>query len=293
MTVSRLLAIDIGGTTVKYGYWDVFALKLSQKGHFKTPSDWPTMLAQLKAIPDLSAGTIGGVAVSLPGSVDVKTGRVCGKTAVPYLNDFAIRDELQAAFKLPVAIQNDANCAGLAESWLGNAQGDGLTALMIVGTGVGGSMVESGHLVCGADHFAGEFGYMQLNEQGETLSELGSPVKMAEHYSKLTGRGELTDARVVFANAQEGDKFAIQCRDDLIHWLSVGAYNLIVSYNPDRLLIGGGISARDDLLAMLRDEVTQLKKDHGASAITTQIDRCRFQNDANLIGAVRAYMDRF
>ncbi len=286
---SRLLAIDIGGTSVKYGYW---YQKLTDSGSFKTPETWPEMLAALLSLPAKINQPIQGVAVSLPGGVNTKIGEISGLSAVPYLNGFPIRQELSKQFKLPVTIQNDANCAGLAEAWLGNAKDVSSVALLIIGTGIGGSIVQDGHLLTGRDYFMGEFGYSIMNERNETLSELGAPVKMARKYTRLSQSPEPVDAREIFERAKTGDELAQKCIEEMVHWLSIEAYNLITGFNPDRLLIGGGISVRDDFWAMIRDQTNRLLQQKGAT-VTTEIDRCKFCNASNLIGAVAQFLSEY
>ncbi|WP_087129315.1 MULTISPECIES: ROK family protein [Levilactobacillus] len=115
-----LLVIDIGGTTVKYGVWA--DQRIQRKGRFDTPKNWPDLLATLLTVRRRYDLAFRGVAISLPGSVDTVAGKISGTSAVNYLNGFPIKEALQTALGLPVSIQNDANCAGLAESWRGNAQ---------------------------------------------------------------------------------------------------------------------------------------------------------------------------
>lgn len=283
-----LLAIDIGGTTVKYAYWQ--NRQLAGKGRFETPETWTALLLALLKLKQEAPHPIMGVAISLPGSVDTVAGKITGTSAVEYLNEFEIKATLKEAFDVPVTIQNDANCAALAEAWLGNAAGTTSSVLMIIGTGIGGSIVQDGHIWTGHDQFGGEFGYMVMTGQDDTLSELASPVKMANRYNRLTGSPQPVDAHVVFDRSAKGDEVARQCLDEMYHWLSVAAYNLIVSVNPDRLLLGGGISSREDVLFHVKQRVSDLLHRHGAAAIETEIMSCQFQNDANLVGAVYQFL---
>lgn len=287
---TALLAVDIGGTSVKTALWRNNGLFCKQ--HFDTPATWSELLTKLDAVKDESTAAQGarvtGIAVSLPGSVDTVTGRITGTSAVHYLNAFPVRQSMADYFRLPVSLQNDANCAALAESWLGNASDVSSTVLMIVGTGIGGAIVNNQQLVTSHDNFAGEFGYMEMTAEGDTLSELASPVKMAQHYGQATQQPEIT-GREVFERADKGDFQAQRYVNRLYHWLSVAAYNLIVGLNPDRLLIGGGLSAREAVIAEIRHRVSAMQERHSAQAIQTEIEPCKYLNDANLIGAVRQF----
>lgn len=285
-----VLAIDIGGTTVKYGVWA--HQQLSQKGRFDTPHQWTDLLNELLRVQHRYNRAFTGVAISLPGSVDTVAGKISGTSAVDYLNGFPIKAALTAAMGLPVSIQNDANCAGLAEGWRGNAQDVADAMLLIIGTGIGGALLVDHQLMTGRNHFTGEFGYMVMNAEGGTLSELASPVRMAQHYCQLKQTLTAVTAQDVYDAAASGDATAQQCITEMMHWLSVGAFNSYVSLNPQRLLIGGGISARPGFVAELRAQVQQLMQANGAP-ITVDVQPCRFLNDANLIGAVRQFYLEF
>jgi len=278
-----LLVIDIGGTTVKYGVWADDQLR--QKNRFDTPASWPELLAKLTAVKASFKLPFAGVAVSLPGGVDTVVGKISGTSAVDYLNDFPIKATLRTALGVPVTIQNDANCAALAEAWRGNAKDVTDTLFLIVGTGVGGAVTRNGELITGQDHFAGEFGYMVMTPANETLSQLGSPVRMAQRYQRLRELPTAMTAEDVFDLANNGDTLAQQCVGDLLNWLSLGAYNLYVGLNPQRLLIGGGISARPGFVADLQRRIQHLMHQQRA-ALTADVRPCLFLNDANLIGAV-------
>lgn len=288
MAVKRdpLLVIDIGGTTVKYGVWQ--AEQLTDKGKFMTPATWPELLAALTQLKVRQTSAITGVAISLPGSVDPVAGKISGTSAVSYLNNFPIKAVLTRALGVPVSIQNDANCAALAELWQGNAEGLDSAVFMIIGTGIGGAVVMNGQLMTGPQQFSGEFGYMVMNEQGATLSEIGSPVKMAARFTRLKCLATPVSAQTVFRAAQAGDPVAQTCVTEMTHWLSCGAFNLSVGLNPQRVLIGGGISARPGFVADLQDQVQQLMVAHHAP-LTVDLRPCHFLNDANLIGAAAQF----
>lgn len=278
-----LLVIDIGGTTVKYGVWA--HQHLSQQDRLATPRTWPELLAAIVQIRQELALPFIGVAISLPGSVDTVAGKISGTSAVDYLNGFPIKEALRQALDLPVSIQNDANCAALAEIWQGNARDVTDVALLVLGTGVGGAVVWDHQLVAGRQNFTGEFGYQVMTAQGETLSELGSPVRMAERYSRLAKLTAPISAKAVYLAAEQGDDLAQFCIDEMLDWLSCAAFNLFVGLNPQRLLIGGGISGRPGFVAELKRRVQALMSQHGAP-LTADIMACKYHNAANLIGAV-------
>ncbi|MCY9806144.1 ROK family protein [Lentilactobacillus senioris] len=293
MTANAILAIDIGGTSVKYGLWQ--DQKLSNKGSFSTPTTTTTMLTALKEVKNTLEQTaftnIIGAAVSVPGCVNVTTGSISGISAVDYLNSIPFKDLLSRELNLPVSIQNDANCAALAEHVWGNAKDVNSAAFMIIGTGVGGAIIVNNQLFGGEANFAGEFGYAIMNSTGETLSQLGSPVKMAEKYNQLTDSSTNLTGKEVFTAADNGDQLARKCVNELYDTLSLAAYNLVVNFSPQRLVIGGGVSARQELITELNKRVNDLLKQNG-TPLNIDVINCQFLNDANLVGAVCEYLNQ-
>ncbi len=159
-----ILAFDIGGTAVKYGLWEE---QLSQTNDFPTPATWPEMQQQLMTVFEDVKKThqITGVAFSAPGAVNTKTGVIGGISAVPYVHHFPIVSQLANLFNLPVTMENDANCAALAEVWQGAAKEVANSLFLVIGSGIGGAVILNRQLVKGPQLFGGEFGYMLMDQQ--------------------------------------------------------------------------------------------------------------------------------
>lgn len=127
-----ILAFDLGGSSVKYGVWT--GKELTNQGSFPTPGSWEEMKAHLYSVyVDKRNESISGVAFSSPGVVDEKSQQILGISAIPYIHHFNIYEELEALFGLPVTIENDANCAGLAEIYEGAAKGKKKCFLSLLG----------------------------------------------------------------------------------------------------------------------------------------------------------------
>lgn len=284
----KILAIDIGGSAIKSGLWEND--ELTELPSFETPKTWDEMKAYLKSLVDEHQIT-EGVAISAPGAVNAEEGMIYGVSAVPYLHRFPIKQELAEFLGVPVSFQNDANCAALAEAWQGNAKGLESAAMMIIGTGIGGGVVINGELRTGANLFGGEFGYQIMNNETlETLSDLGSPVAMAKRYSKIKADDRRYTSKEVFDLAEAGDELAQEQIDQFYNALSIGIYNVLISLDPDRVLIGGGISTREDLLVNIEERVQELLLQKGAKELKASIMPCKFLSQANLIGAVYQFL---
>ena len=286
-----IVVFDIGGSTVKFGLWQEDAL--AEKGSFETPKTWNAMKAEMKSVfaGFSAADSVEGVAISSPGAVDSGVGIIGGISAVPYIHHFPIKAEWEILFGVPVSVENDANCAALAEVWLGAAKDVQHALFIVIGSGIGGAVILNRKLFKGKNLFGGEFGYMLLDGEN-TLSRLGSPVQAAERYGKeMRVPDGVIDGKFLFQKAQEGEPVAVEFVDGMIDALARGIYNLSVSFNPDRVIIGGGVSVREDLIARIRERTAYHLKAHGAEAVEPDIKVCAFRNDANLIGAVAHFME--
>ncbi|EUJ42203.1 ROK family protein [Brochothrix campestris] len=283
--MKHLLTIDIGGSAIKYSLWQ--ANSLGEIESEPTHRSWSEMKAFFLVLKERYNG-ITGVAISCPGAVNTAEGVIYGLSAVPYIHRFTIKAELANLFGVPVTIQNDANCAALAEVWRGNANDVNNSLLVILGSGIGGAVVTNKQLHVGKHLFGGEFGLMILNsETGETWSQLASPVNLARAYSACSQQS--TSGKELFDLASIGDVRATAFVERFYHQTSVGLFNLITAFDPERVLIGGAISKRPGLIARLTTGVEQLITTNNASGLTVDIQPCRYFNDANLIGAVAQY----
>lgn len=285
-----ILAIDIGGTGVKYALWE--AEVLTGNGSFVTPATWEQMKAGLKAtlhnLASCSQEPIEAVTISVPGAVDSEAGIIGGYSAIPYIHRMPFVAELTDLLGKPVFVENDANCAGLAEAFYGAAKGVKSAVSFIIGSGIGGAVVLEGKLVKGQSLFGGEFGYM-LTENGQTLSELASPVQAAKRYSTQKGLVPGITGRELFDLAATGDPLAQQEVQQLHRALAIGIYNVCLVVDPEVVCLGGGLSRRKDLLAPVQAQLRLLQQQHHSEDQQITVKICQFQQDANLIGAVANY----
>ncbi|MGB3160340.1 MAG: ROK family protein [Carnobacterium sp.] len=287
-----ILAFDIGGTSIKYGMWE--NEELSHKGNVKTPSTWEEMKRTLREIKTEfeKEYTIDGVAFSSPGAVNQQERTIDGASAVPYIHHFPIYDELETEFNCPVSFENDANCAALAETWKGAAKGLKNILFVVVGTGIGGSVIVDGEIKHGKHLFGGEFGFM-LMTQDKTFSDLGTAVNMATRYAlRMNKEKGSISGQEVFELAKAGDSIAKEEVSTFYTYLARGIFNLQYSYDPELILIGGGVSNKPDLIEKLEEEFNKISEIVKIAPFKPIIKTCEFKNDANLIGAVYNYKQK-
>lgn len=278
----NLAAIDIGGTTIKIATWK--DNQLQDKHAIDTPKDLNGFYKALtEEVNKIKKDTkIEGVAISSPGAVNKKTGIIGGSSAIPYIHNFKIVDELEKRFGLPVSVENDANSAALGELAEGSGKGCDSMAFFVIGTGIGGALIINQKVWHGAHLFGGEFGYMIMG--AHTLSELASPVAMANRYNERTGKH--LDGKTIFELADKDDPVASDERQTLIHALAVAIYNIQHSFDPEKIVLGGGISNNPELIPLLNKEIDRLRDDLDLVTLKSDIVLCKLKSDANLRGAV-------
>ena len=286
----ELAVFDIGGTTIKVATWTNNQLK--NKHAVKTPENlncfYKILTEEVNKIK--KKHKISGVAISSPGAVDKKTGIIGGSSALPYIHNFKIVNELEKLFALPVSIENDANSAALGELAAGNGKGCNSMAFFVIGTGIGGALIINQRIWHGAHLYGGEFGYMMVDNK--QLSTIASPVAMAKRYNNRTGKS--TDGKTVFELADQGDKIAKEERETLLHALAIAIFNVQHSFDPEKIILGGGISNNPKLVPLLNEEIKKICKSLGNLAtIKPNLAVCGLKSDANLRGAVADFEQEY
>ncbi|MFW8617075.1 ROK family protein [Enterococcus innesii] len=278
-----ILVFDMGGSAVKYGVWSQDSLV--SKGKFTTPNTWEEMKTQLQQVRTSVNEEIEGVGISAPGAVNAQERRIDGISAIPYIHGFDIYSELEAVFGVPVTIENDANCAGMAEFYQGAGKEFQQAAFVVIGTGVGGTLFQNGELVRGAHLYGGEFGLMIL-DQGKTFSQLGTAVQMAWRYCDRIGVDRATiTGEEVFQRAEDGDAIAIEEVNKFYRYLAQGLFSIQFAFDPEVIIIGGGVSAKKGLLQEVDQRLKKMLADQALNDFVPLIKLCDYRNDANLVGA--------
>lgn len=286
-----LAVFDIGGTAVKYGIWSNDQIQHQDK--FKTPNSWEQMKEEISAVyatlQEKTSEKFRGAAFSCPGAVDAKAGVIHGFSAVPYIHNFPIQSELTQLLGVPVSIENDANCAALAEVSYGAAKDVDNAIFIVIGSGIGGAVIVNKELIKGKNLFGGEFGFMLLDDDS-SFSDLASPVRAANRYAVELGLSEgAISGKELFMRADQADPVAMRHVEGLKKALARGIHTLLVALNPDKVVIGGAISAREDLITEITERIQHLLNKTNATDVALDLVPCQYNNDANLIGAVVAF----
>lgn len=288
-------AFDIGGSGIKHALINSQG-EIKARGKLPVASNWDEFLADLvRTIKEyMTTNKISGVAISAPGAVDSATGIIGGSSAIAYIHGPSFKQCIAAQTGLRVELENDANCAALAEVWQGAAKHLSNVAFFVCGSGIGGCMIKDRQIHHGAHLHGGEFGYMVLAQQNgrpQTLSELGSTGGLVKHVARRLQADERPlDGVRIFDLAAQGDAICRKAIDRFYYYLALGIYNIQYMYDPELIIIGGAISERAELIQCLNEKLEEIQRAIPAAKVKPEISKCHFNNDANLIGALYHYI---
>ena len=246
------IGIDLGGTKTELIVTGENPLDVIEKKRVETErSGYEALLKQLEDLVD-SVGNLAlenpAVGLGAPGFVDPKTGAV-GSSNLRPLSFKPFQDDLQKRLRMPVRVVNDANCFALSEALHGAGKGYGMVLGIILGTGMGGGLVLDGKLWSGSQGIAGEWGHATVNPEGPACycgrrgcQELYlSGTGIQRMYRERTGSD--LGVQQIFEASQEGsDADAVQVMEIFLETFGQALGNLVMSLDPDVIVIGGGVS---------------------------------------------------
>jgi len=313
--MKQYLAIDIGGTAVKLGIVDetgAVGPKAEESVNFdgyQTPV-LTTVLKAAKAFVEtqnIDVNTLEGVGVSATGQIDSRKGIVAGTCGnFPNYINSPIQAELERLFGLPVTVANDANCMTLGEVWVGGAKGYTDVIGVTLGTGVGGGILTGGRLLEGARGLGGELGHYRTHaldgvpctcgatgcwERYASASALTRETKAAMQADKNTIMWKMTqdidhvNAKLAFDAAAKGDETARKVIDSWIEYVGVGIANVINTFEPEVICIGGGVSNQGEVLLAPVRAYAENETRNITTGKFPVICACQLHNDAGVIGA--------
>lgn len=287
-----LLVIDVGGTSIKYAEYTKDGVQMS---HHEMPTplkDYASFLAVIHQIYE-SMRDIEGIAISMPGLLDTEKGIAITGGALEFNAGHEIRKDLETLCHVPVSIQNDGKCAVLAEMWKGSLKDKEHGIVFLIGTGIGGGIMIDRKLYVGSNAFAGEFSFVVQGNHPDIehwMGSYGSVYALLKAYQMKMKIQHDIDGRYFFKKVQEQEETAIEVLHDYGRNIAVQLYNLQAYFDPDIIAIGGGISAQDALLDVLKEEIKKIYQQIPFTIPKANIERCHFGNDANLLGALYQYL---
>lgn len=302
----QYIGIDIGGTSIKLGIvTDRGEVTVRKETIYTDEGDNRTVMqaiidsiSELLVENSLNADDVAGIGISAAGCINSVTGSVAENGGnVPGWSRTAVCSVLTKEFGIPSTLANDANCAVLGEYWAGAAMGYTDVVGVTLGTGVGGGIITGGRLLEGAHGYAGELGHFPTHAGGEhCICGIDGCFERYASTSALIRTAvsedpDLRTGRILFSAAQEGDRHALDLLDRWIEEIAYGIAGLVHVFDPQLILIGGGVSAQEELLVKpLRERV--LSKVMPDFAADLEFRPAALGNDAGMIGAVYYLMSR-
>jgi len=310
-----VIGADLGGTNIKVGLVDdagrvLERLSVPTPAPDEGPRAIPAAIAeaarQCVCAAGLTLADVAGMGLGSPGPLDLEKGFVGTTPNLPSLRNTPLRDWAQDALGLPVALENDANAAALAEHWVGAGRGHATLVLLTLGTGIGGGIILDGQVCHGGYGVAGEIGHMTIQVDGPPcgcggrgcLEQMASATAMARRMresiaagaeTSLADRAETLTARDIHEAALAGDAVARENIEQTGRYLGAGIANIMHILNPEVIALSGGPTAAGEmLLAPLIAEA--LKRTFEESSRGVEIGFSQVAHDAGLIGAARCFM---
>ncbi|MEN0650101.1 ROK family protein [Caldifermentibacillus hisashii] len=289
--MKKYLAFDIGGTHIKYGIVDdegnvIRHAHMDTEAHLGGKSIIRKIISkanEVKLIEELE-----GIAISTAGQVNFNTGTiVAAGDTIPDYQGLEIKKCVSEAVNLPVEVRNDVDCAALCEKWKGSHSAKDFIVLTI-GTGIGGGIVINNELYSGHSFSAGEWGYMLVEgEPFEKVASISGLIRLAKMYKE---NREWTGEEI-FTLYDYGDSEIAKAVREFYKHLGIGIANLIYIFNPEVVIIGGGITGRGQrFLQEVEDEVE--KYTHPSILKNTRLVLAKHSNQSGMIGAVYHFINR-
>jgi glucokinase len=320
--VRFVLGIDIGGTNLVVGSVaeDGSAMVASASEPTHSEAGATDVVDRLVGLAERAIATtrreapgaeILGVGVGAPGPLDTKRGIVLLTPNLGWVN-MPLRQLIHDRLGLPAALDNDANCAVLGEWWVGAARGARHAIGITIGTGIGGGLIVDGRLYHGASDVAGEIGHTTIDTEGRrckcgnygcleayasgpniALRAVEEMEAGAESRLRALVGGDLRKitAQTVYQAAADGDELALEVVNDTAKFLGVGIGNLLNVFNPEVVVVCGGVTlAGDHLFEPLRREVAR-------RAFKPAVSACRIvpgelAGTAGVYGAAKIFLDQ-
>ncbi len=297
--MKKILAIDVGGTFIKYGVMvGTRSFKITVKDKVDTPKtnheDFMEKLADIfNAYDDAE-----GIALSMPGLIDTDAGICISSGALKFNNGCNIAAELKAMCGVPVTVENDANCAALAEVKSGVLTDVKDAFVLVFGTAVGGAFVHNREIYRGAHFCAGEVSYTLknitsvMNDKNLYANDI-SAVALKKLCAKALGLPpEKVTGEMVFDLIDENDDDMLDALYRYAHGVAVKIFNLQMLFDPERFALGGGISEQQSFIDAVHDKLDELCEKAPPFLPRPQVVACKYQNDANLYGALYRYLKK-
>ena len=307
-----IFGVDIGGTTVKLGFFDREGTLLdkweiptrTEDGGCNILPDVAESISEKLKEKEVAIEDVAGIGVGAPGPIDGEG--VVHRAVNLGWGVFSIKKTLEDILHLPVMAGNDANVAALGEMWKGGGRGSRDMIMVTLGTGVGGGIITNGRILTGVCGAGGEIGHVHV-EDAETESCNCGNYGCLEQYTSATGitrlanrklagcdkesvlRGGEVSAKTVFDAVKQKDALAMEVAEEFGKYLGDGLAVIASVINPDTIVIGGGVSRAGEILMDYIRPHYEKNVFHGSRDVKFAL--ATLGNDAGIYGSAKLVLD--
>ncbi|MDD3369320.1 MAG: ROK family glucokinase [Lachnospiraceae bacterium] len=309
MDKKYIFGVDVGGTTVKMGFftvagelldkWEIVTRK-EENGQYILPDIAESILTYLTT-KQISKEEIAGIGIGVPGPVNDK-GVIRGAVNLGWKGEFSVVDQMETLTGMPVKASNDANVAALGEMWKGGGQGYRNLILVTLGTGIGGGVILDGKIWTGTSGSAGEIGHIHVEDSEKEICTCGN-YGCLEQYGSATGIVRLAkryfedhdvnsvlktadiSAKAIFDAVKAEDTAAVEIAKQFGEYLGKGLASIAAVVDPEAFVIGGGVSKAGEVIFEYVRPVFERNVFHACRS--TAFCLATLGNDAGIYGAAK------
>jgi len=308
-----VLAIDLGGTQIRAAIISNAGQVMAKERQLTLPGEGPQLVIKrillttdrLLSLGNIDSSQLDSISIAAAGAIDLDKGLVTSSPNLPGWHDVPLRDIVGEKYRVNTFLLNDANAAALGEQRFGAGRGVSNLIYLTVSTGIGGGIIIDGELYSGASGGAGEIGHMVIDVNGPgcscgnigCLEMLASGTAVAKEAVRRINDGEKSSiaeivegqienitAEKVGEAAQGGDSLASEIILEAATYLGIGMVNLVNIFNPEMIVVGGGMSKMGDLLLETARQVVR-ERAFSLSAQAVRIVPAQLGDNAGAIGA--------
>lgn len=304
-----IIGVDLGGTKISCALSDLAGNIIetqvvstnANEGEMAVLNRIINVIDKVMLNTNTNKEDVKAIGIGAPGPLDAKKGIIVEPANLPFVN-FDLVTPIKDKFNMPVFLDNDANAAAIGEYMFGAGKGTESMVYITISTGVGGGAILDGKVYRGRTTNAlevghttiepfssircncGNLGCLEAFASGTAIAKRAKEAVLTNVDTSLKQYETLTSYEV-FKEAENGDRVAVSIRDNALRYLGVGVTNIINTFDPDMVVIGGGVSKAGDVIF---DTVKEVVKERGLKTITTgcEIVPAKLGTDAGVIGAV-------
>ena len=315
-----VLALDIGGTSIitaiisdKMGVIaKEYRLTLADEGPQSVIERMFSTIDHILSLKNMDLAQLDSISIAAAGAINLDKGIITSSPNLPGWYDIPLRDIVSEKYRVDTLLINDASAAALGEYQLGAGKGVSNLIYLTVSTGIGGGIIINGRLYLGGCGSAGEIGHMTIDVNGPRcncgnigcLETLASGTAIAKEARRLLAQGERSSltgivggienitAEEVGRAAQDGDSLALEVIFRAATYLGVGMVNLVNIFNPEMIIVGGGVAKMGDLLLSPARQVVK-ERAYKLLAQAVRIVPAQLGDDGGVLGAaIFAYQQK-